>query len=240
MRFLVLYASLLLCVSLPTAGFAQVWSPKVDIEFIKHVEGNTVEFDSDDTSISMGAPNCVASVLRAGGFLPYFGLNDPTSFYKNDLPKCFRKIDLANEQPHLGDLGVLIKPLLPELAHAFLFLDEDTVFEKPSADSKDVFRKNSFKAIMKFNQLPFETWRYKGGNHCKFESIHARFKTLPKNDMVRKVQEEIETRLVFNDWLTPSPNFTAYQLRNAQGSNGVDSKSMLNLLLGTPAFKDHK
>lgn len=182
------------------------WTPSVDHLFISRAIGKTVVFN--DPEIPIGVPNCVATALRAGGYLPAFALNGTDSFYEHELPDCFRQIDSKMEPPKIGDLGILYAASVPTLAHAVLFLGEDRIFEKPSPKEQHQFHYNSWQNIVSRvvssdPTIRYEVWRFNGGRKCIFNQIHASLTQLRNDPTFRTAVEEIEERIESGDWVNP-------------------------------------
>lgn len=176
------------------------FEPQVDRNFIQRSLNKTVSFDPKKAEGS-ALPNCVATVLRAGGFLPVFAGSSTTQFYENILPKCFTPV----ESPSRGDVGVLVynKKEGSELAHAVLFLDGEKVFEKPSPNYEDKFRINSWKQIKKKTQTPtlvYQVYRFKESPLCPFPEFDSFYKGLPAGSAIKKLEVLFEKRIEKSNW----------------------------------------
>jgi hypothetical protein len=201
----------LLLLTMPYFNLAQansrVWAPVVDHVFISKAVGQTVVFN--DPNPPIGVPNCVATALRAGGYLPGFALYGTDSFYENEVPNCFRKLNTKTEEPREGDIGIIYVPKIPTLAHAVLFLSDDKVFEKPSPLEKDPFQYNSWRDIVANNKsfddsFRAEVWRFVGGKNCIFSQINSDLNRLKNDYVFSAAVDEIDARIYSGDWTSPS------------------------------------
>lgn len=189
---------------------------RVDLNFISRVENKSFQHVRPETPD--GEPNCVAAALRAGKYLPAFALNGTDSFYERILPLCFSKKEEGKQSP--GDLGLFYlrnkKENFETLAHAVVFLDDKTIFEKPSPENKDVFRKNSIAQLKQENSrwpdISLEIWEYSPKKNCPLVAINKKFNSLPSNALERRVAREVEERISTGDWSTPATTFTKKEL----------------------------
>lgn len=145
--------------------------PKIDDNFVKSVINKSIAFKPKSKE-STALPNCVATTLRAGGFLPVFAGSDTEYFYNSIVPNCFAKIESSTR----GDIGILfyLHGEQTKFAHSVLFLDSDRIFEKPSPNFEDKFRFNSWAKIKSNNTDPhlrFEVLRFKKSQNCPLNTF---------------------------------------------------------------------
>ncbi|HMN67415.1 MAG TPA: hypothetical protein PKC28_02655 [Bdellovibrionales bacterium] len=186
-------------------NIASDWRPTIDHEFIRNSLGKTFAFKRP--SPPQGEPNCVATALRGGGYLPSFALNGTDSFYERILPICFSKLD-SPEMAESGDLGIIYEESVPTLAHMVLFLDRNQIYEKPSPNPQDHFRINSWRALRKVEKRAsnrFEVWRYSPARNCPLAELNERFEH--SGELV-SLSKEIDRRIFAQDW-TPDPALRA-------------------------------
>jgi hypothetical protein len=187
-------------------------NPNIDRGFIRKVQNKAFNFVRP--AIADGEPNCVATALRAGNYLPAFALNGTDTVYENLLPICFSK-QSPGEQTG-GDLGIYYETKLKSLGHMFLFLDKETVFEKPSPQNTDLFQVNSLDKLQNahrpFPDTKLEIWRYAPKPTCPLAPINKDFNDLPKQSLLKRVAKEMEERIASGDWQTPASTFTKNEL----------------------------
>lgn len=189
----------------PAANLGQV-----DRNFVEATLGKTVPVLPD--TVELQVPNCVATVLRAGQYIPFLTAFGTDNFWEEYAPNCFDRIQ---DKPKSGDIGI-IEYIVPKkkfrtLAHAVLFLDEDLVFEKPSPDPKDVFRYSSWKKIKdEYNTFNTEedyfklfVLRWKPKQNCAFVNYNNFYKALPERHIVKRVAQELDANVRIQSW--PSP-----------------------------------
>ncbi|MGE3610457.1 MAG: hypothetical protein AB7I27_12780 [Bacteriovoracaceae bacterium] len=192
-------------------------SRNIDYDFISRVQGKA--FNYLRPVVSDGEPNCVAATLRAGNYLPAFAISGTDSIYEGVLPYCFSK-QKENSQQN-GDIGIfyLKKNDFNTLAHMFLFLDDKNVFEKPSPNNKDLFRRNTVDELRKKNEsaeITLEIWRYTPKKNCPLLAINKEFHSLPESSVLKRVSREIEERISSGDWESPAKSFTKAELHEFQ------------------------
>lgn len=200
------------------------WAPVVDYVFISKAVGQTIVFN--EPSPHIGVPNCVATALRAGGYLPGLALSGTDSFYENEIPSCFRKLNAKTEEPREGDIGIIYFPKVPTLVHAVLFLSEDKIFEKPSPREKDSFRYNSWQDIVAKNKsyddsYRAEVWRFVGGKNCIFNKIGSDLSRLRNDNVFSAAVDEIDARIYSGDWTSPSASLSKENIQLALKSDEI-------------------
>ncbi len=205
----------------PTGGSSGLVSSnlQIDTKFIESSVGKRFEYVRPDKAD--GEPNCVAAAMRAGGYLPAFALSGTDDVAETVLPRCFSKRTAGQGTPasgsEPGDLGVLRYTLgsFTTLAHMFLILGNGAIFEKPTPQNRDLFRKARFPSADDMKRTPefsLEVWQYQPGPKCPLTGINADFAKLPDTHLVKRISAEIDRRIASGDWTTPSGAFTKAEL----------------------------
>lgn len=176
--------------------------PKIDDNFIKSVVNKSVAFKPKGKE-STALPNCVATTLRAGGFLPVFAGSDTEYFYNTLISECFA----PTEAPMRGDIGILVYRHGEQIrfAHSVLFLDSDRIFEKPSPNIEDKFRFNSWVKMKSNNKDPhlhFELLRFKKSQNCPLNTFSEYYASLGKEDPIKRLNVVSEKRIQSQNWRT--------------------------------------
>lgn len=179
---------------------AFAFEPKVDDSFITSVVNKSVAFRPKGEG-STALPNCVATTLRAGGFLPVFAGSDTDYFYNTLIPGCFS----PSENPMRGDIGILVylHGEKTRFAHSVLFLDSDRIFEKPSPNFEDKFRFNSWVKIRSNNtdpHLQFAVLRFKKNQNCPLNTFSEFYDSLTKDDPIKRLSVMSEKRIQRQNW----------------------------------------
>lgn len=177
---------------------------RIDDNFIKSVVNKSVAFKPKSSGATV-LPNCVATTLRAGGFLPVFSGSDTEYFYNTIAPQCFEHI----KSPQRGDVGVLfyLHNGIKKFAHIVLFLDSDMIFEKPSPNLEDKFRYNSWLKIKSTHldpHLRFEVLRFKNSRNCPLKTFSEYYDSLDKDDPVKRLNSVNEKRIQNQNWRKPT------------------------------------
>lgn len=188
------------CALFPSVERRPSTTSLVDHNFINNALGKSFEYVRPATSD--GEPNCVATALRAGGYTPAFAVNGTDAFYENLLPICFtQKTD--NEEPTEGDLGIIYENSVPTLAHMVLFLDQDSVFEKPGPQNDQLFQLNTWSAIIAKEaraSADFQVWKYNPQKACPIENLKKKFRDDEKYNEFRAIGEIIDLKIFNQTW----------------------------------------
>lgn len=185
---------------------------QVDLVFIEKSLGHRYEYVRPQ--IADGEPNCVATALRAGRYLPSFTLSGTDEFYDLVLPHCFEKREGEVGSP--GDLGVVRFNLgtFSTVAHMVLLLENGVIFEKPSPQLRHVFQKSRLEPLQKGvrdKNLSLEIWTYKPKSNCPLVAINDNFQKQPDESLLRRISAELDQRIYSQDWKSSS-RFTKKEL----------------------------
>lgn len=220
----------------------------IDFAFIQGALGRTIPYETE-LSGDLSVPNCVATALRAGGYLPTMSVSGVDDVYREIFPSCFRRREGA---PRAGDIGVLFHG--GDVAHMVLFVSETEVFEKLSPAEYDHFRMNTWSIKNWPGVSEGKVFAFKGWRGCVLNSVWRDFK---KDALLQRAKKEIEERLFTSDWSSPLRYVTREEIQarvEKYNSNDFSLRMLwafpthrgrtrfnnrrdpLVLLKGTPAF----
>jgi hypothetical protein len=187
----------------------------VDYDFLAKVKNKAFMYVRPKVNDS--EPNCVATALRAGNYLPAFALSGTDNFYEGILPYCFSK--KVEGTPASGDLGILYfrEGNFGTLGHMFLFLDEKNIFEKPGPQNDQLFQMSTLEKVKQSSiSSTLEIWSYAPKKNCPLVLINKEFAAQPENSLLKRVSREIEERISSGDWTSPTTAFKKGELEEFQ------------------------